>query len=47
MTGTPGFDYDLIRAGIERLRASKTRAEAYLFLPLDHKGSRKQVYRPR
>jgi hypothetical protein len=43
MTGTLGFDYQLIRRGIDRLRSSKSRAQAYLFLPTDNPDSLKLV----
>jgi len=44
MTGTLGFDYELLRHGIDLLKASSSLASAYLFLPLEDKDSLKAVY---
>ncbi|HEY6766854.1 MAG TPA: PAS domain-containing protein [Candidatus Sulfotelmatobacter sp.] len=44
MTGTLGFDYELLRRGLDRLKASSSPAVAYLFLPAEDKDSLKPVY---
>jgi len=44
MTGTLGFDYELLRRGVERLKASSSSASAYLFLPSEDKDSLKPVF---
>ncbi|MBZ5506019.1 MAG: PAS domain-containing protein [Acidobacteriia bacterium] len=44
MTGTLGFDYELLRRGVDRLKRSSSPASAHLFLPAEEKDSLKQVY---
>jgi len=44
MTGTLGFDYELMRRGIERLKAPEPAVRAYLFLPPGEQDSLKLVY---
>jgi PAS domain-containing protein len=44
MTGTLGFDYELLSEGIQRLQESDTPGRAYLFLSRDDRDSLKLVY---
>jgi hypothetical protein len=47
MTGTLGFDYELMRRGMRLLESPGPAAQAYLFVPIEEDDSLKQVFSAR